>query len=442
MRTVLLLFALLGGLIPGQLLAHPVEAEPVNHPYVYTFDQFHLPMDDADSLARGGLLLMAEARCTACHTAPQGWKAMLQHAPGPDLSEVGSRLKVDELWLFVRSPQHRKRGTLMPGMFGSGPAEDVPEKVEAIAQYLLSLRAKVPSPQLPQGDVARGQQLYHSVGCVACHEPAKDVRPAGLPAEMQPDRPGNASVPIAFADWYDASSLGRFLLNPHTWRPASRMPGQHLTAGEAADIAAYLHVGRKEEVYQERGLLQIPPQSVEQGKQLFAELRCVQCHSTGQTHAASMARPLLELKADSAYSCIAEKLSNKAESTPRYQWNALQRQCLNLALSLVQKPAKQVPLSREQRIDWELQRLNCYACHDRDGKGAAEDPRAAYFLPKDAAHMPVFAPTLDGIEKKYQRSELEEILSGKGSFKLKHFTARMPQFSPAQVQRLLDALVE
>jgi hypothetical protein len=155
-----------------------------------------------------------------------------------------------------------------------------------------------------------------------------------------------------------------------------------------------------------------------------------------------MAKPLLQLQADSAHSCLAEILPLQAEHTPRYQWNTLQRRCLNLALKLIQAQPNPPALTRQQRIDWELQRLNCYACHDRDGKGAPEDPRAAYFLPKDSTQQPLYPPTLDGIERKYQPQQLADILTSKGSFKQKNFTARMPQFSKAQVQRLLDALAQ
>ena len=49
----------------GQSDAHPLQAEPINHAYVFNFDQFNLPEDPDEHLVTGGLLLMAELNCTA-----------------------------------------------------------------------------------------------------------------------------------------------------------------------------------------------------------------------------------------------------------------------------------------------------------------------------------------------------------------------------------------
>ena len=157
--------------------AHPLQAEPINHPYVFTFDQFNLAIDPDEQVQEGGYLLMAELSCTSCHEAPKDWKDRLSAKVAPDLSGVGSRLDSDAIWLMVRSPQHRKKGTLMPGLFAGEEGDD--EKVEALTEYLSSL--KKPVPAMPKGDVAHGKELYHSVGCVACHEPATDHRPSRGP---------------------------------------------------------------------------------------------------------------------------------------------------------------------------------------------------------------------------------------------------------------------
>lgn len=422
-----------------QTQAHPLLAEPINHPYVFTFDQFHLPVDGDEATTQGGLLLMAETNCTACHAAPDAWQESLAARPGPNLKAVGSRLDEDTIWLMVRSPQHRKKGTLMPGLFTG--AEGDAEKVEALTRYLSSL--KQDSPALPAGDIERGKQLYHTVGCVACHEPATDYRPPTAAPDATVERPGYGSNPIALADAYDLQALGRFLLNPHDARPAGRMPSMHLTEQEAADVAAYLHVGRQAEKAVERAALKIAPQTAEQGRALFVEQRCSACHTTDKPMEKRLAKPLKELKADSAGGCIAE--TPKA-GTPRFDFNPLQRRALTLALNLV-KDSTPAPRNAQQKIDWQMQRLNCYGCHDRAGKGGPEDARAQYFMAKDSGaeslgELGKFPPTLDRAGWKLTDKWLHRVLHGEGGAVRPYLSVRMPNFGEANTAMLPELLIE
>ncbi len=413
-----LTLAILGAVIGlQQAHAHPLQAEPINHPFVYTFDQFNVPEDPDDTLINGGLLLMAELRCTACHAAPTAWADSLKPAPGPDLSGVGSRLDGDTLWLLVRSPQHRKRGTLMPALFGNQDGDD--EKIEALVSYLSTLKKEV--PPMPTGNAITGKQLYHSIGCVACHQPASDSRPPRAEPGTEVERPGNASLPMALADAYDLHALGRFLLNPLDYRPSGRMPSQHLSEQEAADIAAYLHQGRAVEKAPERAALQTPSQSPAGGERLFTEMRCANCHRQTST---KPAKPLAKLK-PSGPGCLA---NTPPPGTARYGLNALQTRAISLALKTLQSSAPQ-PATAHQRIDWQMTRLNCYACHDRDGKGGPEDPRAAYFVKPDSdASISPLPPSLDAVGRKYSAPQLHRILTQPLPPQMKHLTVRMPTF--------------
>jgi len=437
--SLLAISALLG----GRSEAHPLQAEPINHAYVFNFDQFNLPEDPDEHVIEGGYLLLAELNCTACHAAPEAWKQRLAPKAGPNLAGVGSRLDSDQLWLFVRSPQYRKKGTQMPGMFAGEEGDAV--KVEALVTYLSSL--KQPAPQMPSGDGAHGKELYHKAGCVACHEPGTDFRPEKVPAEMEVEKPGNASVPIAFADVYDVNSLAHFLKNPLHYRPAGRMPDMRLTDQEAADIAAYLHVGRQQEKATERAALQVPPQSIEQGKALFAEMNCTACHTMGgEAASGSLGAPakngaLTALKLEGGCLGPAHKTG-----TPRYDLNDLQKRALKLAITAIQKGVAP-QLTAQQKVDWQMTRLNCYACHDRDGKGGPEDPRAQYFTSNDAtaeslgelAHLP---PNLDNTGRKLTRGWLEKILFGEGGSVRPYMNTRMPNFGREQTAMLLDLLPE
>ena len=425
-------------LIAAPARAHPLQAEPINHAYVFNFDQFYLPEDPDEHVVDGGYLLLAELNCTACHAVPKVWQERLSTKLGPVLRGVGSRLDADQLWLFIRSPQYRKKGTQMPGMFAGEEGDAA--KVESLVEYLSSLKQDV--PKLPVGDGAHGKELYHKVGCVACHQPGSDFRPEKAPADMEIEKPGNASVPITFADTYDVNSLAYFLKDPLAHRPAGRMPDMRLTDQEAADIAAYLHVGRQQEKATERAALKIPPQGIKKGQQLFVQMRCNTCHHTGDD---STQLPKLKdlAQLNPKAGCLS---AAQPTGTPRYDLNELQKRALRLAITAIQKGAAPL-LTAAQKIDWQMSRLNCYACHDRDGKGAPEDPRAQYFTSNDGsaeslgelAHMP---PHLDHTGRKLTRGWLEKILYGEGGSVRPYMNTRMPNFGQAQTQMIIDLLPE
>jgi mono/diheme cytochrome c family protein len=98
---------------------------------------------------------------------------------------------------------------------------------------------------------------------------------------------------------------------------------------------------------------------------------------------------------------------------------------------------KTKPASDE--LGWQMSRLNCYACHDRDGKGGPEEARAAYFSTRpevleklgDAGRLP---PSLDRIGWKLQPRALAEILTGTAKPLRPHFTVRMPHFGEMQMR--------
>ena len=259
--------------------AHPILAEPPDYPFVPGFDRFFAPEDDEAKIAEGGVLLLGELNCVACHAPPDAWKERLPQRGKITLDGVGSRLSEDDLWIFIRSPQHRKKGTLMPGLF-SGEDRD-PKVVEAITTYLASLKSA--PKKFPKGDAARGRELYHTVGCVACHVPAaiEDYKPIEAPPNLDIEKPNYASVPILFADRYDLNSLASFLQDPVAIRKHGRMPSTQMTDQEAADIATYLHLNRELMDVQERKSLALPKQSVEDGRKQFIAQRCTACHEVG-----------------------------------------------------------------------------------------------------------------------------------------------------------------
>ena len=84
---------------------------------------------------------------------------------------------------------------------------------------------------LPPRPAMRGEMLFHSVGCLACHDPRKDPPSAPLPTSVLIGTPSRK---------YTLPGLAQFLQDPLAVRPSGRMPHLNLSAAEARDIASFL----------------------------------------------------------------------------------------------------------------------------------------------------------------------------------------------------------
>ena len=415
-------------------------ADPVDYPLVSGFDRFYAPEDDEPHIANGGVLLLNELKCASCHAAPEPWKDRLPGRAKLSLAGVGSRLSEDDLWLFIRSPQHRKKGTTMPGLFSGEDRDDT--AMEGIVRYLGSLKDDV--KKYPAGDVERGRKLYHTIGCVACHEPAKieDYRPAEAPPDVAVEQPGLPSVPVLFADRYDRDALVAFLLDPLKTRTDGRMPSTQMTEQEAADVAAYLQINREPLDAKERKILNLAAPSIVEGRKAFVKMNCVACH-VAEEAATSESRGLglAALKADRG--CLSEK---KKAGVPDYGLNEFQKRAIKLALAEIKAKPKPQALPALERTDAFLMRMNCYACHEWRGTGGLEEPRGQYLTCDPAAHslgeIGRLPPKLDIVGRKLTQAWFEKLLWGEYGGVRTHMTARMPRFGKTNVEALIPMFEE
>lgn len=419
---------------------HPVLAESPDYPFVPGFDRFFAPEDDEAKIVDGGLLLLSELNCVGCHAAPEPWKERLPLRGKLSLEGVGSRLGEDDIWLFIRSPKHRKQGTLMPGLF-AGEDRD-PNVVEALTIYLASLKRK-DTKKFPQGDAQRGRALYHTIGCVACHEPAalEDYKPVEAPPNLDIEKPGNPSVPILFADRYDLATLAAFLQDPLSIRKHGRMPSTQMTDQEAADIATYLHLNRELLDAQERRLLALARPSVDVGRKHFVEQRCATCHETGEKMGDVAAKPLAALQVD--HGCLS---TEKKAGVPDYGLGEFQTKALKLALQRVKQPPAG-ELTALQKTDAYLMRMNCYACHEWRGTGGMEEPRAQYLTVSEAAahslgELGRLPPRLDHVGRKLTAGWMEKLLWGQDGGVRSYMTARMPRFGRENAEAFIPSFAE
>ncbi len=268
-------------------------------------------------------MLVRELNCVACHAAPD--HPVLPQRPAPRLTNVGSRISPDYLRAFLSQPHVVKAGTPMPDVLATLNAEQKAAAVESLVHYLVSLGGPMdvaPQP-VTSAEIAQGSVLYHSVGCVACHQAfrpppahpedraaaAQDVENETPVAELKTDP---ALAPLSdLAQKTARAPLANFLSSPVDTRPSGRMPSLGLSSQESAAITAYLlrdqlHDGQ---LVPPASTFKFDPQQAVRGKQLFAAQGCAACHSSSEQPGAS----LLDL---AVLQAKAEGFASKGNSSP------------------------------------------------------------------------------------------------------------------------------
>lgn len=196
-------------------------------PVVPGFERFY-SQAGGDAVA-GGRLLLAELNCTACHQPEPALAAHLITRQPPLLEGIANRMLPEYAVKFIADPHGTKPGTLMPDLFAAMPASERRSAVRALVSFLFA--AGRPREQSGNRQFAKnGEQLFHQIGCFACHEPRHGAQVAA-----------GTSVPLAdLKAKYTIASLADFLKNPQQSRPSHRMPAFNLNNEETRDLACYL----------------------------------------------------------------------------------------------------------------------------------------------------------------------------------------------------------
>lgn len=432
-------------------------------PFVAGFDRFH--RDSDQQTITGGRLLVSELSCTACHASEDPG---LQPKGGPNLGGAGRRYQRGWLNRYLADPQAVKPGTTMPDVMGGLPDDQKRRAVDAIAAFLSNqdagypvLKSTASNPIAEQfwlkGDKERGAELYHQVGCVACHEPDEDF-PAPpyqgsqlekMLSELDPEQIEELgladavrrvrSVPHGdIAGKYSLQSLTYFLYDPAHTRPSGRMPSLNLKPHEAADIAAYLMGDQAigDEVAEDQGSPQSDPVSlVESGRRFFVELRCSQCHAVEKIQTGVIGKPLAELDPTAMKSC----LGPQRDGVPFFGLDPVQVRSIKITLAAMPERS-----AAESTADATMLKMNCYGCHKRDKRGGVGPNRQRYFETisqvdiGDEGRLP---PPLDGVGRKLRRGALDDALKANINVR-PHMFVRMPKFAAHSLAGLADEFVQ
>ena len=298
-RILALAVVLIGGVASAESLAGKALAAEIRHPVVPGFERFHTGDDppQVSNPVEGGLLLLGELNCTACHAAGAALERWIPGKQAPILDKVGSRVRPGYLRAFLNDPQAVKPGTTMPHLLAALPAEDKAAAVEALVHFLSasgSLVEKAATTRM----IPNGKKIYHQIGCVACH--GRRDQPAPRLA---------ASMPLGeLASKYTIASLAAFLQDPLKVRPSGRMPALNLVKNEATELASYLLDPRAADTTADDNRFALDRALAEKGRAVFERVGCASCHqlrSGGAAIASTLTAPPLAAAAAGRDGCIA-----------------------------------------------------------------------------------------------------------------------------------------
>lgn len=368
-----------------------------------------------------GLLLIDDLQCTACHQGP-ATRSLILPRQAPDLTWAAGRIDPRYISEFIADPAHVKPGTTMPQVLINDDGDARRDVAVAITHFIVSLgnREFSAGPIDPEA-AKRGRELFHTVGCVACHSPRDDDGRERLP---------DTSVPLGqLSRKYNVDGLLDFLEDPHAVRRSGRMPNMRLTHWEALDIANYL----LDERQPESSLSPVTPfkldrELAEEGRQHFNRVGCAQCHVLDQSTAGRSYLSLAQVDPDQG--C----LSSRPGAWPQYPLDDTQRMAIRAAIAHDWQP-----LTDEEQISLTLATFRCGACHQRGNHGGVTAERDEYFQTTDPNIGPQgrLPPTLTGVGAKLQPQWMRDVLVSGRTIR-PYMRTRMPQYGVDNIVHLVD----
>jgi len=227
--------------------------------------------------------LLGELRCTACHAAEPAVVERIAPKTAPVLDGVGARIEPRYLRRYLARPHGTKAGVAMPDLLGGMPKDEQARAIDELVHYLTSLGGPFDGSGVgvAPDEMERGRQLYHSVGCVACHAPLEEAWALDWAFwelegsdESAEDTDGGldeddrshlflegmldpGQVPLGdLKSKTNVAALTAFLREPLKVRRSGRMPSLDLSSEDARAIATYL---LREQVETELGELPMEP---------------------------------------------------------------------------------------------------------------------------------------------------------------------------------------
>lgn len=404
---------------------------------------------EAAELARHGRTLLGELGCVNCHDAGAKGNVGVDSRQGPLLGEIARRASADWLVKWIANPTQVKPGTHMPDVIGDGLNE--PNEAVNLTHYLMSVGGGDPGPAeelaTEEAGLKRGRELYHTLGCVACHGAYESPRAVWGETTMTDVLP-EAAVPSPhgkLAGKWRPEALREFLLDPLRVHPSGRMPNMKLSEEEADFVTRYLITQWNKEVKgrpKASGKFTADPGRVAMGKKAFAARGCADCHQMGggreEVRSTLAAKPLSEL-------ALGKGCMDPGDvKSPRFAMAEGDAAAIAAGIESLRTAVGAVSAIDKQ--EQTIEALNCRACHAKDGKGGVKggaDGLDPYFKSMseqselgDEGRLP---PELTLVGWKLTSNWMRQVLMEAGRAR-PYMGARMPQFGTAKVESLVAGM--
>jgi len=213
-------------------------AAELTHPRIPGFERFYSgsvekPVGDDEEPIKldpvtGGRILLSELNCLSCHLTDEATKRRLSPKQAPILDGIGSRVKVEWIRSYLANPHSARPGTTMPDVLSSLPEALRASSIEALTHFLAST-GNVPEGHSNATAAQKGEVLFRTVGCLACHNSQAENAPEIATSVILPDVGKKYSMP----------SLMAFLKDPLKSRPSGRMPALGLSDEDYQNLAHY-----------------------------------------------------------------------------------------------------------------------------------------------------------------------------------------------------------
>ena len=362
--------------------------------------------------------LFDRLNCRACHN-DRRWQQVTAGSVSADraplLLDVRARLRPEYLLRYLQDPQAAKPGSRMPHVLQSVPELKREQVARELTHFLLSRGDRPFQGGEFNGEQAhRGEELFHSVGCVSCHSPRDSQGQEMLAAE---------SVPLGnVAERSGLAALVSFLEDPSAVRPAGRMPNMQLSHSEAEDLAHYL----MQNADAQTAPFAVAAELAVAGEQHYRRYGCAACHEPVEP-----AEAVQFTIVDADRGCLSDAADGE---WPGYNLTETERQLLSQFVGghLSEEP---------QPVMAAMATLRCYSCHQRDGVGGVDPDRDEYFRTVDFNLGPQgrIPPPLTGVGNKLNPRWLRQVLVSGRSVR-PYMKTRMPRFGVQQVEPLVDLL--
>lgn len=178
---------------------------------------------------------------------------------GPDLNNIRAKLKPEFLVPWILEPEKFKPHTNMPTFrMDKGQAE-------AIAAFLWQSADRPAAPAAAAGDIVRGQELFETRGCLACHTlESLDGSTMGDGFATELSRIGDKAHYDFVVQWIKQPDSGI-------------MPSLRLTDQDSQDITSFLFSRKKGTDFRDNPKLE-DKQLFAEGLKLTRHFGCAGCH--------------------------------------------------------------------------------------------------------------------------------------------------------------------